>query len=60
MVKNTYLIKDSSRNQLRPLLHLDQKSDGHHVGLLTLSCRMYDTLIFFKRRKLVVDYPTPD
>ena len=28
------------------LLHFYQKSDGRHVGFLTLPCRMYDTLIF--------------
>ena len=44
----------------RSLLHFDQKSDGRHVGFSTLPCRMYDTLIFFKRRKPVVVYPTPD
>ena len=43
---------------LHTLLHFDQKSDGRIVGFLTLPCRMYDTMIFFKHRKLVVGYPT--
>ena len=41
------------------LLHFYQKSDGRHVGFSTLPCRMYDTLVFYKRRKLVVGYLTP-
>ena len=42
------------RKSFVALLHFDQKSDGRHVGFSTLLCRMYHTLIFFKRRKLVV------
>ena len=40
------------------LLHFDQKSDGRIVGFSTLLCRIYDTMIFFKRRKLCISYPT--
>ena len=40
------------------LLHFDQKSDGRIVEFSTLPCRMYDTMIFFKQRWIVVGYPT--
>ena len=40
------------------LLHFDQKSDGRIVGFSTLPCRMYDTMIFFKRQWIFVGYPT--
>ena len=40
------------------LLHFDQKSNGRIVGFSTLPCRMYDTMIFFKRRWIFVGYPT--
>ena len=40
------------------LLHFDQKSDGRIVGFSTFPCRMYDTMIFFKRQWIFVGYPT--
>ena len=43
---------------VRSLLHFDQKSDGNIVGFSTPPCRMYDTMNFFKRRWIVVGYPT--
>ena len=50
-IKGTKIVNGVQRVSL---LHFDQKSDGRIVGFSTLPCRMYDTMIFFKRRKLVV------
>ena len=48
----------SSTRFVYTLLHFDQKSDDSSVGFLTLPCCMYDTMIFFKRRWLIVGYMT--
>ena len=50
---NTYCL-----TRANTLLHFGQKFNGRIVGFSTLPCRMYDTMIFFKRRWIFVGYPT--